>query len=81
MLFRSYTATITASGAVKIQFVPAKRFFLDDVKVTSVATSVQGISVGDVVPVAVYSVSGMLVNYLRCLEEKLKKMVVLKNIM
>ena len=57
--WKDYTATITASGAVKIQFVPAKRFFLDDVKVTSVATSVQGISVGDVVPVAVYSVSGM----------------------
>ena len=54
-----HTATITGSGAVKIQFLPLKRFFLDDVKVTSSSTAVQGISVGDVVPVAVYSVSGI----------------------
>ena len=53
-----YTTTITGHGAVRIQFLPSKRFFLDEVRVTGPSTSVQGISVGDVVPVAVYSVSG-----------------------
>lgn len=53
-----YTTTITGHGAVRIQFLPSKRFFLDEVRVTGPSTSVQGVNVDDVVPVAVYSVSG-----------------------
>ena len=53
-----YTTTITGHGAVRIQFLPSKRFFLDEVRVTGPSTSVQGVNVDDVVPVAVYSVGG-----------------------
>ena len=53
-----FTATITGAGPIKVKFAPAKRFFLDDVYVATVATSVDGIDMSTVVPVAVYSVSG-----------------------
>ena len=43
--FTNFTATITATGNVKVTFTPAKRFFLDEVLVVDPnATAIQTVS-------------------------------------
>ena len=59
--WQTFTATITGSDNIKIKFTPGKRFFLDDVIVTSASTAVKGIEQNSVkVPVAIYSTDGTL---------------------
>lgn len=57
-VWTDFSVTLTGDGPVKVKFLPGKRLFLDEVKVVSGSTAVQGVSTADVVPVAVYSVSG-----------------------
>ena len=39
----SYKATLTGTGTIRLKFTPAKRFFLDEVKVTTDATGIAGL--------------------------------------
>lgn len=60
--FTNFTATITATGNVKVTFTPAKRFFLDEVLVVDPnATAIQTINSNKTTTTRIYTLDGRYV--------------------
>ena len=60
--FTNFTATITATGNVKITFTPAKRFFLDEVLVVDPnATAIQSVNRNKTTITRIYTLDGRYV--------------------
>jgi hypothetical protein len=60
--FTNFTATITATGNVKVTFTPVKRFFLDEVLVVDPnATAIQTINSNKTTTTRIYTLDGRYV--------------------
>lgn len=59
--FTNFTATITATGNVKVTFTPAKRFFLDEVKVISTSTGIKDVKAVATTTTRIYTLDGRYV--------------------
>lgn len=58
----TFTADITATGNVKVTFTPAKRFFLDEVKVVDPnATAIRSVEMSAAKSAAIYTLDGRYV--------------------
>ena len=60
---KTFTATIKATGTVRITFKPEQRMFLDDVIVTNGVNAIQTIStLGENEPMAIYTINGIRID-------------------